>query len=127
MKPLPYILLIALCGCVAPRQKVVTVPDLDPTHAPMARIVESETIQGASTIVVEQPQFHTFKVSYEPNDPNNMGDECVIDIYQSADLKVWMLWGTIPCDSTNFVVITSEPQMFFQAQARSLTTGLTSK
>jgi len=70
MKFIPYILLLALCGCVAPRQNAETLkpetltsamPDLDPRHAPQAQVsrqlsvVSSGNQQGADTQAVVLP------------------------------------------------------------------------
>jgi len=77
MKPLPYILLLALCGCMATKP----VATLDPRTASKA-FVKSETVQGSSTFVVIKPFVNVFSV---PSDSTNR-----IWAYQvSNDLVHW--------------------------------------
>ncbi len=104
MKPIPYILLLALCGCVA------TKPDINQLYATVGSrpIIVGSNVSAKSVIV---PLSETITASWRNN---NTGNPDVITFLQSTtDLTSgnWVtLWET-NCDDEITVATIPRPQV----------------
>lgn len=110
MKLIPYILLLALCGCVATKQV-----SIDPRMAEQPKVV-SQGNQGADVLVVVQPSTITITWCN-----NNVGDDEVITGLQaSIDLVNWAtIFETNCVDETNsFTMQKTDGILFLRAYNR---------